>query len=189
MSCVGARSLTPRLPRGSFEAVLADQDVEQSTGRWYSHTLCGQEFSHILAQWVWNPRLEWGQTPSPSELCTTELAQALVVEPTQACESAPVHKPVSLVTYRPPQWAQPSFTHGFPGSAFPLQPDGTLHCPAHHPLYPQERRPEQDGSLRVLLARNKSSFPTRMRKPRKQNQKRGTYAKHLPSDKPKIIEQ
>ena len=52
----------------------------------------------------------------------------------------------------PPQWARPSFTHGFPGSAFNPQPDGSLRCPANHPLYPQERRPERDGSLRVLYA-------------------------------------
>ena len=31
-----------------------------------------------------------------------------------------------------------------------LQPDGTLRCPADHPLYPQERRVERDGSVRVL---------------------------------------
>jgi hypothetical protein len=31
-------------------------------------------------------------------------------------------------------------------------PDGTLRCPANHPLYPQERRPERNGSLRVLYA-------------------------------------
>jgi hypothetical protein len=35
---------------------------------------------------------------------------------------------------------------------FSLQPDGTLLCPADHPLYPQERRPERDGSLRMLYA-------------------------------------
>jgi hypothetical protein len=55
-------------------------------------------------------------------------------------------------SYGPPNWAQPSFTHGFPGSAFTLQPDGTLRCPAGHPLYVQERRPEHNGSLRVLYA-------------------------------------
>src|ERR1700694_1783988 len=33
-----------------------------------------------------------------------------------------------------------------------VPPDGTLLCPADHPLYPQERRPERDGSLRVLYA-------------------------------------
>jgi hypothetical protein len=57
-----------------------------------------------------------------------------------------------LASYGPPQWAQPSFTHGFPGSAFTPQPDGTLRCPAGHPLYMQERRLEHNGSLRVLYA-------------------------------------
>jgi len=34
------------LHRGSFEAVLADEDDEQDADRWYSHTPCGQEFAH-----------------------------------------------------------------------------------------------------------------------------------------------
>jgi len=139
------------LHRGSFETVLADEDVEQNADRWYSHTPCGQEFSQILAQWVWNLRLELGQTLSPSELRTTEFAEALTVEPAQACESAAIRKPAPPVTYGPPKLARPSFTHGFPGSAFTPQPDGTLRCPANRPLYPQER-PEGDGSLRVLYA-------------------------------------
>ncbi|EFH85190.1 hypothetical protein [Ktedonobacter racemifer] len=37
------------LHRGSFETVLADEDVEQNADRWYSHTQCGQEFAQILA--------------------------------------------------------------------------------------------------------------------------------------------
>jgi hypothetical protein len=36
------------LHRGSFEAVLADEEMD----RWYSHTPCGQEFVQILAQWM-----------------------------------------------------------------------------------------------------------------------------------------
>jgi hypothetical protein len=56
------------------------------------------------------------------------------------------------VVYGPAQWARPSWTSGFPGSAFTLQPDGSLLCPADHPLYPQERRPERDGSIRLLYA-------------------------------------
>ena len=54
--------------------------------------------------------------------------------------------------YGAAQWARTSFTGGFPGSAFTLQPDGSLLCPANHPLYPQERRPERDGSYRLLYA-------------------------------------
>jgi hypothetical protein len=140
------------LHRGSFETVLADEDVEQNADRWYSHTPCGQEFSQILAQWIWNLRLELGQTLSSSELCTTEFAPACAAEPALTCESVAIQKPTPPLTYGPPRWARPSFTHGFPGSAFTPQPDGTLRCPANHPLYPQERRAERNGSLRVLYA-------------------------------------
>lgn len=146
------------LHRGSFEEVLADEDDEQDSDRWYSHTPCGQEFCQILAQWVWNLRLELGITLSPSELRTTEFAEASVVEPEPFAEPVPALEPVCSekqtpqVKYGPAQWARPSFTGGFPGSAFTPQPDGTLRCPANRPLYPQERRPERDGSLRILYA-------------------------------------
>lgn len=140
------------LHRGSFETVLADEDKEQGMDRWYSHTPCGQEFAQILAQWTWNIRLELGQQLSPTELRTTEFAPAHEVEKPSTDALAPEVVPTPPVTYGPPQWARPSFTHGFPGSAFTLQPDGTLRCPANHPLYLQERRPEHDGSLRVLYA-------------------------------------
>ncbi len=140
------------LHRGSFEMVLADEDAEQDSDRWYSHMPCGQEFCQILAQWVWNLRLELGQTLSPSEMRTTEFAKAMVIEPASAVELAPSQKPMPQVKSGPPQWARPSFTGGFPGSAFTLQPNGTLRCPADRPLYPQERRPERDGSLRVFYA-------------------------------------
>jgi hypothetical protein len=140
------------LHRGSFETVLADEDDEQESDRWYSHTPCGQEFAQILAQWVWNIRLELGQQLSPAQLSTTEFALVLEGEPPSTIEPVSAEKPTPLSTYGPPQWARPSFTHGFPGSAFTPQPDGTLLCPANHPLYPQERRPERDGSLRILYA-------------------------------------
>src|SRR6266699_969806 len=145
------------LHRGSFETVLADEDDEQDSDRWYSHTPCGQEFAQMLAQWVWNLRLELGQALSPSEPRTTEFAPARAVELEKPCEPAepPECSALSVqvpVAYGPPQWARPSFTHGFPGSAFTPQPDGSLRCPANHPLYLQERRPERDGSLRLLYA-------------------------------------
>jgi hypothetical protein len=134
------------LHRGSFETVLADEDDEQNPDRWYSHTPCGQEFAQILAQWIWNLRLELGQQLSPAELRTTEFA------PTCEAEVPSSEQPAPAVSYGPPQWARASFTHGFPGSAFTQQPGGTLRCPANHPLYPQERRRERDGSLRILYA-------------------------------------
>jgi hypothetical protein len=113
------------LHRGSFETVLADEDEEQNMDRWHSHTPCGQEFAQILAQWIWNLRLELGQTLSQSELRTTEFAQAAAL-PAPTIEPASPEKQAPQVQYGPPQWARPSFTDGFPGSAFTLQPDGSL---------------------------------------------------------------
>src|SRR5437660_6652227 len=134
------------LHRGSFETVLADEDVEQDADRWVSHSAWGQECFQMLAQWLWNLRLELGQHLAPAVVRTTEFAPAHPVLPPPASE------PTSPVVYGPAQWAKRSFTGGFPGSAFTLQPDGTLRCPADRPLYAQERRPERDGSLRVLYA-------------------------------------
>jgi hypothetical protein len=140
------------LHRGAFECVLSDEDQEQDADRWCSHTTCGQEFWQILAQWVWNLRLELGHALHPTPMRTTEFAPAQMGESKPFVESAPVSKPTPPMTYGPPKFARPSFTGGFPGAAFLPQPDGTLRCPADHPLYPPERRPERDGSLRVLYA-------------------------------------
>ncbi len=140
------------LHRGSCETVLADEDEEQEMDRWYSHTPWGQEFAQILAQWLWNVRLELGQQLTPAELRTTEFAPVHEAEAPSTDEPKPVESPAPVVMYGAPQWARPSFTHGFPGSAFTPQPDGTLRCPANHPLYLQERRPERDGSVRILYA-------------------------------------
>src|SRR6266581_5794669 len=140
------------LHRGSFETVLADEDQEQDPDRWVSHTPCGQEFWQVISQWMWNLRLELGQHLSPTAMRITEFAPAHVPEPAPQASPAPQARPAEPVLYGPAQWARPSFTGGFPGSAFTPQSDGTLLCPANHPLYPQERRPERDGSYRVLYA-------------------------------------
>jgi len=103
-------------------------------------------------QWIWNLRLELRHALHPTPMRTTEFAPAQVGEAAPAVEPTCVSKPTPAVKYGPPQWARPSFTGGFPGSAFLPQPDGTLRCPADRPLYPQEHRPERDGSLRVLYA-------------------------------------
>jgi len=134
------------LQRGAFETVLADEDQEQDPDRWCSHTACGQESWQILSQWVWNLRLELGHALHPTPMRTTEFAPA---------QAEPVAKPGGAaqadVSYRPPEWAV-SRMGCIAGSQFTPQPDGTLRCPAGSPLYPQERRPERDGSLRILYA-------------------------------------
>lgn len=141
------------LHRGSFETVLADEDLEQAADRWCSHTACGQEFWQIVNQWTWNLRLELGQQLSPTALRTTEFAPAASPTPIPAAPAwAPARNSPSPVEYGSPHWARRSFTGGFPGSAFLPQADGTLLCPAQHVLYPQERRAERDGSYRLLYA-------------------------------------
>jgi hypothetical protein len=127
------------LHRGAFETVLSDEDQEQATSRWCSHTPWGQEFWLILAQWIWNLRLELGHALHPTPMRATEFAPAQMGEPAPAIEPACVSKHTSPVKYGPPKFARPSFTGGFPGSAFLPRPDGTLRCPADRPLYPQER--------------------------------------------------
>jgi hypothetical protein len=132
--------------RGAFETVLADEDKEQDPDRWCSHTAWGQEFWLILAQWVWNIRLELGHALHPTPMRTTEFA---------AVQAEPVVTPSSAVqadvSYKPPVWAI-SRMGCIAGEHFTPQPDGTIQCPAGFPLYPQERRPERDGSVRVIYA-------------------------------------
>jgi hypothetical protein len=153
--------------RGSSDPVLADEDREQDPDRWCSHTPWGQEFWQILSQWVWNLRLELGHHCSPTPLRTTTFASAKnpapvskPVEDTQArveSQVTPVSRPAQVseavwdsdLSYGPPQWAQPSFTGGFPGSAFLPQADGTLLCPAGKVLTLIEYRQERAKSVRV----------------------------------------
>lgn len=135
------------LHRGAFETVLADEDKEQDVDRWCSHTAWGQEFWLILAQWTWNLRLELGHALHPTPMRTTEFAPAqaeAVAKPGDAVQT-------TTVSYQPPVWAV-SRMGCIAGEHFTPQPDGTLQCPVGFALYPQERRPERDGSVRVVYA-------------------------------------
>jgi len=75
-------------------------------------------------------------------------------ETPEAVPTAPVTPEAAAVPqttyYAPPRWAHRSFTKGFAGTDFVPQPDGTLLCPAGHPLSVHERRPERNGSLRIV---------------------------------------
>lgn len=135
------------LHRGAFETVLADEDQEQDSDRWCSHTPYGQECWQIVSQWVWNLREELGHRLHPTPMRMTAFAPALATP-----LPSPVPEPPVQVTYGEPRWARPAQMGGFPGDAFLPQDDGTLRCPAGQPLYTQERRPERDGSVRILYA-------------------------------------
>ncbi len=135
------------LHRGAFETVLSDEDQEQDPDRWCSHAACGQEFWQILSQWIWNLRLELGHALHPTPMRTTEFASAALAE-----QSASHLSLASTPSYGPPTFAKTWKQGWLEGQDFVPQPDGTLRCPADHPLYPQERRPERDGTLRVVYA-------------------------------------
>jgi hypothetical protein len=132
--------------RGGFECVLADEDTEQNPDRWCSQTPCGQAWWQILAQWVWNLRSELGQVLAREPMRRTELAPAALL----SVGSAPTTAPPS--EYEPPLWAKAAALGRIAGADFVPHSDGTLRCPTNQPLYPQERRPEHDGSVRIVYA-------------------------------------
>ena len=138
------------LHRGAFEPALADEDNEQDPDRWCSHSSWGQECWQVVSQWVWNLRLELGHRLEPTPIRTTEFAPALSAQSEQAAIGPTSSTPAS--GYGPPTVATSWKTGRFTGADFPLQPDGTLLCPAGQQLHPQERRREADGSLRVVFA-------------------------------------
>jgi hypothetical protein len=138
------------LHRGAFEPALADEDQELDPDRWCSHSAWGQEAWQIVSQWVWNLRLELGHQLQPEPVRTTEFAAAIPPQNEQSANSPPSSPPAS--GYGPPTPAASWKTGRFTGADFPLQPDGTLRCPAGQPLHLQERRREADASLCLVYA-------------------------------------
>ena len=62
--------------RGAFEAMLADEDVEEDPDRWCCYTECGQELWHVACQWVWNLRLMLGHAMQGGEIREIEWSPA-----------------------------------------------------------------------------------------------------------------
>ena len=129
------------LHRGAFEPTLADEDQEQDPDRWCSHSACGQEAWQCVAQWMWNLRLELGHVLKPEPLRTTAFTPAL-------CEAKAGLGPEQ--GYEPPVVGGTWKAGRYSGEDFALQPEATVGCPAGKRLFPQERRREGDGSLRVV---------------------------------------
>lgn len=137
------------LHRGAFETALEDEDIEQEPDRWCSHSAWGQETWQVVAQWTWNLRLELGHQLKPEPLRTTEFAPALPPH-NEHVPTRPASPPDA--GYAPPATATSWKAGCFTGADFPLQPDGTLRCPAGNVLVPHEHRREGDGSLRVVYS-------------------------------------
>ncbi len=129
------------LHRGAFEPALSDEDQELDPDRWCSHSAWGQECWQVVAQWVWNLRLELGHQLHPDPLRTTEFAPAVSETTEQQPPSRGYGKPAVATAFKAGR---------FSGQDFTLQPDGTLRCPAKQTLSAHERRQEADGSLRVV---------------------------------------
>lgn len=131
------------LHRGSCETALADEDQEHDPDRWCSQAAWGQEAWQIISQWVWKLRLELGHQVHPDPVRTTE------------CAPGQEKKPSSSL---PPQGSAPASpalpwkADHFSGCDVPLQPDGTLRCPAGQSFVLHERRPEANGSRRMVSA-------------------------------------
>ena len=120
--------------------------------RWYSHTPWGQEFAQILASGCGTCDWSWGNSSRQRNCAPPNLLPH--VRPNCLNRSSLHLRSTAsgghVRSYR--NGHAHRLRMAFPGSAFTPQPDGTLRCPANHPLYLQERRPERDGSLRILYA-------------------------------------
>ncbi|GHO60474.1 HEAT repeat domain-containing protein [Ktedonobacter robiniae] len=138
------------LHRGAFETALEDEDQEQEPDRWCSHSAWGQEAWQCISQWTWNVRLESGHILVPEPLRTTEFAPAIPPQP-ELAPTPPSSPPASAPAsgYAPPATATSWKAGRFTGADFPLQPDGTLRCPAGNVLVPYEHRRERDAKWRV----------------------------------------
>jgi hypothetical protein len=144
--------------RGGFESSLADEDQEQDADRWCSRTPWGQECWQILAQWVWNLRIELAHLAQPTALRTTLMAEAVVPEPGAEPSIGPALPDWPVVeASAPQQWAKAARSGLFAGQDFTPEEDGTLRCPAGQTLRERERRPQADGSLRIYYAAQLSS--------------------------------
>ncbi|HEU5384142.1 MAG TPA: hypothetical protein VFV38_52780 [Ktedonobacteraceae bacterium] len=104
------------LHRGAFETDLEDEDIEQESNRWCSHSVWGQEAWQIVAQWTWNLRLELGHKLAPEPVRTTEFVPALPEQNAQ--EPIPPATPASQSGYAPPPPRRPGKLAALPVPTF-----------------------------------------------------------------------
>ena len=133
--------------RGAFEAVLADEDVEEDPDRWCSYTECGQELWQIACQWVWNLRLSLGTDDAGR--CSCVRSSGPLPQRRLPCSSRWEDPPEE---YGPWQWAAAfgRATGRFGADAFTLQEDGKLRCPAGASLWLSEVRQENAFTQRAV---------------------------------------
>jgi hypothetical protein len=132
--------------RGAFEAVLADEDIEEDPDRWCSSTECGQELWQIASQWVWNLRLCLGQTMQAVHLREIEWAPPKAAPVVFGASDPPPEE------YGPWQWAAAfgRATGLICAQDFVLQEDGKLRCPTGASLWDSEVRQENAFTQRAV---------------------------------------
>jgi hypothetical protein len=147
------------LHRGSFETVLADEDVEQDPDRWCSYTPHGQEWWQIVSQWVWNRRLELGYVQQHPEMRHTRLVEDAASQSatTPVLPEPQLDEPVEeevVENYGPVEMAQEwAKSRGrFSGKDFVLLDEATLRCPAGKLLRVRSRLPLRNGNLRICYS-------------------------------------
>ena len=138
------------LHRGSFETSLEDEDQELEPDRWCSHSAWGQEAWQIVGK----SDLE----PAPGAR-TSAFARSRAHHRVCSCSSCAERPRTHTSSFRACLRVCSTCSCDVQGSAgrftgtdFPLQPDGTLRCPADKVLVPHEQRREYDGSLRVVYS-------------------------------------
>jgi hypothetical protein len=140
--------------RGSFEAALADEDVEQAVDRWCSSTECGQEFWQIACQWIWNLRLTLGKT-----MQSDPVLRDIEWAPPAETPDTLVDQPDAPKQYGPWTWAAApggSKHPRFGAEKFIMQDDGTLRCPADATLWWSETERDNDWSERAVYHAHRS---------------------------------
>ena len=141
--------------RGAFEAVLADEDIEEDPDRWCSYTECGRELWQIACQWVRNLRLALGQRMQGAQLREIEWAPAKAAPPVLVIEENPPEE------YGPWRWSAAfgRATGRFAAESFVLQENGTLRCPAGATLWLSEVRQENAFTQRAIYVASQSDCP------------------------------
>src|SRR5579859_6874707 len=120
--------------------------------RWVSHTPSGQEFWQVLAQWMWNMRLELGHRLHPTPIRTTEFAQAEDPPPAVSIPDTP-----PSVIYGPPEWARTAREGSFSGT------DGhrhrwMAHCSAQQIIHSMHKSGEQSKMAQYVSSTPRGSL-------------------------------
>lgn len=159
--------------RGGFEQTLSEEDRETDPDRWVSAHPHGQELGEILAQWVWNLRLQLGLSIDQRPARCTLWAEAQPSSATSPPTTPAPHQPPEPADATPPSpaeiapstlnaaSAEPVLLPAEPSSVAPLPredaPAGSLAGPSRSGFVLQP-----DGTLRCPASKVLRRTETRL---------------------------